>query len=218
MPDNHPKLCQLAVKRAVDIAMSLLGLIILSPLLIGIGLAIIATSPGPALFRQARLGRDGVPFRICKYRTMYQGSEAKAQRDDQGANVIPDNDPRITPLGKVLRRLSLDELPQLWNVLKGEMSLVGPRPDETLALPLYAEGEKAKLLMKPGITGLAMVNGRNSISWRERIQWDVKYVQEFSLGLDLEIVWRTVRVVVQRQGVYTSQNNTSRHVSRRTDD
>lgn len=159
-----------------------------------------------------------MPFRICKYRTMYQGSEAKAQRDDQGANVIPDNDPRITPLGKILRRLSLDELPQLWNVLKGEMSLVGPRPDETLALSLYAEGEKAKLLMKPGITGLAMVNGRNSISWRERIQWDVKYVQEFSLRLDLEIVWRTVRVVVQRQGVYTSQNNTSQPVSPRTDD
>src|SRR5687767_7791033 len=120
MSSAHAQRWQLTVKRAVDITVALVGMIVLSPVLVGIAAAVTLTSPGPALFRQLRLGKAGVPFLICKYRTMYQGSEARAQRDEQGANVVPDNDSRVTPLGKVLRKFSLDELPQLWNVLKGD--------------------------------------------------------------------------------------------------
>lgn len=200
---KSPKPWQLVVKRTADIIISVLMLTVLSPVLLAISLLIVLTSPGAPIFRQARLGHNGVPFRICKFRTMYPGSEARAQRDEQGANIIPRNDPRITPVGQILRQSSLDELPQLWNILMGEMSLVGPRPDEILALALYTEHDKLKLSMKPGLTGLAMVNGRNSISWRERISWDVRYVQEYSLRLDLAIIYRTARTVLLREGIYT---------------
>jgi lipopolysaccharide/colanic/teichoic acid biosynthesis glycosyltransferase len=194
----------LAVKRLADISIAALLLVVLSPLLIAIGLAIVLTSHGFPIFRQARLGRGGAPYRICKFRTMYRGSEAKAQRDESGANITTRNDPRVTAVGRVLRKSSLDELPQLWNVMKGEMSLVGPRPDETLALALYSDRDKVKLKMRPGLTGLAVVNGRNSITWRERIAWDVKYVEEFSLRLDFAILLRTVEVVLIGKGTYTS--------------
>lgn len=204
MVAQYPKLWQLVIKRIADLIVAGVMLVALSPVLVAIGLMIVLTSPGPAIFRQARLGRGGEPFRICKFRTMYQGSEVRALRDEQGANIVQENDPRITRMGRMLRKSSLDELPQLWNILKGEMSLVGPRPDETLALALYTEHDKLKLRMKPGLTGLAMVNGRNNISWRERIAWDIKYVQEYSLRHDLAIIWRTVKVILLRQGVYTA--------------
>jgi lipopolysaccharide/colanic/teichoic acid biosynthesis glycosyltransferase len=162
------------------------------------------TSPGPAIFRHQRLGKNGVPYTVYKFRTMYEDAEVRTRRDGQGATVIPEVDPRVTALGRFLRQWSLDELPQLWNVLWGNMSLVGPRPDELLAMELYDDRERLKLCMKPGLTGLAVVNGRNQIPWRERIEWDVRYVETFSLELDLSILLRTVKVILGREGIYTS--------------
>lgn len=199
----------LALKRAFDVLFALTLLVVLAPLLLAVALAIRLTSPGPALFRHERLGRDGVPFACLKFRSMYQGAGAATPRDADGATVISAGDPRVTPLGRVLRQWSVDELPQLWNVLRGEMSVVGPRPDEVLALALYSPRQRQKLEMRPGLTGLATVNGRNSISWPERLEWDTRYVEDFSLKLDLMILWRTAGVVLRREGIYTSARRSS---------
>jgi len=194
----------LTVKRGFDVLFAVTLLVVLAPLLLLVALAIRLTSPGPALFRHERLGRDGVPFACLKFRSMVQGAGAMTLRDADGATVIGTDDPRVTPLGRVLRQWSVDELPQLWNVLRGEMSVVGPRPDEVLALELYTGRQRRKLEMRPGLTGLATVNGRNSIPWPERLEWDVQYVESFSLKLDLIILWRTARVVLRREGIYTA--------------
>ena len=194
----------LAVKRILDVLFALALLVVLSPLLLLVALAVRLTSPGPVLFRHQRLGRDGVPFACLKFRSMVRGAGALTRRDADGATVIGADDPRVTPVGRVLRQWSLDELPQLWNVLRGEMSVVGPRPDEVLALELYTARQRRKLEMRPGLTGLATVNGRNSIPWPERLEWDVRYVESFSLKLDLIILWRTARVVLRREGIYTA--------------
>ena len=195
----------LAVKRGFDLLFSLGLLVLLGPALLLVALAIRLTSPGPILFRHERLGRSGKPFACYKFRTMVQGAGALTRRDADGATIVPADDPRVTPLGRVLRQWSVDELPQLWNVLRGEMSVVGPRPDEVLALPLYTERQRHKLAMRPGLTGLATVNGRNSISWPERLDWDARYVDDFTLRLDLIILWRTAGVVLRREGIYTSE-------------
>lgn len=199
----------LAIKRTFDVLFALALLVLLAPLLVGVALAVRMTSPGPALFRHERLGREGVPFACLKFRSMFQGAGAMTRRDADGATVIGAGDPRVTPLGRVLRQWSVDELPQLWNVLRGEMSVVGPRPDEILALELYTPRHRQKLAMRPGLTGLATVNGRNSISWPERLEWDVRYVEQFSLKLDLIILWRTAGVVLRREGIYTSAGSGS---------
>jgi lipopolysaccharide/colanic/teichoic acid biosynthesis glycosyltransferase len=193
---------QLLLKRGIDLAASFTGLVLLSPVLVLIAILVFVDSPGPVLFRQPRLGLNAKAFNILKFRTMTIDPALSPPRSADGANIVVRNDRRITGIGRWLRELSLDELPQLWNVLCGEMSLVGPRPDEILALDLYADNEREKLLMRPGITGLAMVNGRNSIPWRKRIDWDVRYVKQFSLRLDFLILLKTARMLLMRRGIY----------------
>jgi lipopolysaccharide/colanic/teichoic acid biosynthesis glycosyltransferase len=153
----------------------------------------------PVLFSQDRLGRAGVPFRILKFRTMSVG--APEIRLPDGSAFAGARDARVTPLGDVLRRWSLDELPQLVNVLRGDMSLVGPRPDKVDQLRYYEGNEYVKLEMRPGLTGLAQVRGRNAISWKHRKRWDRWYVQHWSLRLDWWILIRTVGVVFRREGI-----------------
>lgn len=198
---NSARLC---IKRVFDVLFAVALLVVLAPLLLLVALSIRLTSPGPVIFRHERLGQGGKPFACLKFRTMVHGAAALTERDAHGATVIGAGDPRVTPLGRVLRQWSVDELPQLWNVLRGEMSVVGPRPDEVLALALYNGRQRRKLEMRPGLTGLATVNGRNSISWPERLEWDARYVEGFSLKLDLIILWRTAGVVLRREGIYTS--------------
>jgi exopolysaccharide biosynthesis polyprenyl glycosylphosphotransferase len=185
---------QHVIKRGFDLIISAIGLVVLSPLLALIALAIKINSPGPVFFCQKRLGRDGKIFRLFKFRSMVVGA---------GNGMVKDaaRDPRITPVGAFIRKWSLDELPQLWNVLRGEMSLVGPRPDRVFRLPDYTEERRRRLLMKPGITGLAQVNGRNAISWEERYRLDIAYVDNWSLWLDLKILFKTFHVVLSGSGV-----------------
>lgn len=194
---------ELASKRIIDIGVSFILLAFLAPLMLLIAMAIRLTTSGSIFFIHERLGKNGAIINVVKYRTMYEGLQPLTQRDSNRATIIPKNDRRVTPIGRILRQWSLDEIPQLFNVLHGEMSIVGPRPDEPLALELYSKREQIKLSMKPGITGLAMVNGRNSIPWRERLEWDVVYVEDFSILLDIVILFRTIKVVLGREGIYT---------------
>lgn len=195
---------QLVIKRALDVLVSFMALIALSPLLFIIGIVVVTTSKGSALFFQRRLGVNGKPFEIWKFRTMYRGAHQVAQRGDDGAILLSRTDSRITHFGRLLRESSLDELPQLWNVLKGDMSLVGPRPDEEIALQLYSQSDRAKLSMRPGITGLAMVSGRNRLAWQRRIELDIEYCTKFSLWLDVIIIIKTVKILIFREGIYSS--------------
>lgn len=185
---------QQVAKRAVDVAASAVALIILSPVLALVAAAIRLTSPGPVLFRQRRLGWNGVPFEIFKFRTMV--ANAAQLRNADGSAFSGERDPRVTPIGKLLRASSLDELPQLVNVLRGEMSLVGPRPDQVDQLRYYREGEFRKLAARPGITGLAQIRGRNRISWEARKQLDVEYIERWSFGLDCRLLAETVPYVL----------------------
>ncbi len=183
------------LKRAFDVVCAGLGLIVLSPLFLVIGVFIRLDSPGPVFFRQERAGKDGIPFRIFKFRTMYvaSGPIRGYQRAD---------DPRITRVGYWLRRLSLDELPQLINVARGEMSLIGPRPALLYQIERYNAHQRRRLDVRPGITGWAQVNGRNALSWEEKIELDVWYVDHCSFSLDLRIMLRTVRAVFDQSGLY----------------
>lgn len=190
---------QAAVKRVADIIISFVTLVVLSPLLLLVALAVRFTSPGPAFFRQRRLGKDGVPFTLCKFRSMFV--DVPDIRNPDGSTYNAQDDPRVTPVGRFLRRTSLDELPQLINVLKGDMSLVGPRPDQVDQLHYYAEEEKRKLLVKPGITGRAQINGRNNIPWERRKRLDLEYVERQSLWLDLRILLRTIPYVLAQRDV-----------------
>jgi lipopolysaccharide/colanic/teichoic acid biosynthesis glycosyltransferase len=184
------------MKRLLDLFVSCGVCLVCSPILIACALAVKFTSPGPAFFRQQRLGQDGRPFAILKLRSMY--INCVEIRNDDGSAYAGADDPRVTPIGRFLRKTSLDELPQLFNVLKGEMSLVGPRPDQVNQLCFYTDFEKQKLTVKPGLTGLAQISGRNSISWDRRKALDVQYVTNRSLWLDLEILARTVPYVLRR--------------------
>jgi undecaprenyl phosphate N,N'-diacetylbacillosamine 1-phosphate transferase len=195
-------LIQAAVKRAIDVVVSFVALAVLSPLLLLIALAVRLTSPGPALFRQRRLGKDGVPFTLYKFRSMFVNSPDI--RNPDGSTFNAKDDPRVTPLGRFLRKTSLDELPQLINVLKGDMSLVGPRPDQVDQYQYYSAEEKRKLLVKPGITGLAAVKVRNTATWAQRKQLDIEYVERQSLWLDLVILVRTIGVVLQQKGIFVT--------------
>jgi lipopolysaccharide/colanic/teichoic acid biosynthesis glycosyltransferase len=152
--------------------------------------AVRLTSKGPVVFRQQRAGRDGQPFTILKFRTMNHGTRGPYPEEDQ-----------ITAVGSWLRRGSLDELPQLWNVIRGEMSLVGPRPTLPYQVERYTPKQRRRLSVRPGITGLAQVRGRNGISWTERIEYDLEYVSRLSLGLDLKILGLTLWAVLRREGV-----------------
>lgn len=184
-------------KRAVDLAVSVPACLLLAPVMFAIALWIRRDSQGPALFRQDRVGLHGRPFRVLKFRTMVVGAA------DMGPGLAVDHgDPRITRAGAILRRLSLDELPQLWNVVRGDMSIVGPRPTVAEQVARYSPEQRRRLEARPGITGLAQVRGRASIPWSQRIAIDLEYVERWSLGLDLSILLRTVLVVFRREGTY----------------
>ncbi|RME42568.1 MAG: glycosyltransferase [Caldilineae bacterium] len=196
------------LKRWLDIIGASVGLGVLSPLLAVIALLIHFDSPGPVFFRQERAGRNGVPFRIIKFRTMRD--EPAPPRGFQSGD-----DPRITRLGRWLRRLSLDELPQLVNVLKGEMSLVGPRPALPYQIERYNDFQRRRLSVRPGITGWAQVNGRNALTWEEKIALDVWYVDHCSLALDVRILFKTIGVVLKPSGIYFHGEGSAWHAPTR---
>jgi len=188
------------IRRAVDIVVSALALALSSPLLLGAMLAIRVESPGPVIYRQRRAGRGGKPFEVLKLRTMVDGAE------HIGAGLaVNANDSRITRVGAFLRRSSLDELPNLLNVLRGEMTLIGPRPTLPAQVEQYTERQRGRLAVKPGITGWAQVNGRASLPWSERIELDLYYVEHRSLSLDLRILLRTPAMVLGGSGLYKGQ-------------
>ncbi|HWG98680.1 MAG TPA: sugar transferase [Pilimelia sp.] len=181
-----------SVKRVLDVCGALAGLVLLAPLLGGVALLVRATLGRPVLFRQTRPGRHGRPFTIVKFRTM--------REVDEGAGLVTDAQ-RLTRVGRALRLASLDELPTLWNVLRGHMSLVGPRPLLMSYLDRYTPDQARRHEVRPGVTGLAQVRGRNALSWEEKFAWDVWYVDHRSPGLDLRILAATVGVVLRRTGV-----------------
>ncbi|MGZ4300807.1 MAG: sugar transferase [Gaiellaceae bacterium] len=179
------------IKWIADRLAALVLLVLLSPLLAAFALWILIDGGRPAILAQDRAGKDGVPFRMLKFRTMVQNAlELAPQLTDDPFGVV-ENDPRITKPGRFLRRTGLDELPQLWNVLRGQMSLVGPRPDLVEQAAHYSESDRRRLTVEPGITGWSQVNGRESIGWPERIQQDLWYIDHWSLWLDLKILVRT---------------------------
>jgi len=188
---------QLAAKHALDRVAAGVLLCCLAPFMLAIAAAILIESGRPALFVQTRVGRHGLPFTVYKFRTMVQGAAHKGL----GTTVAAADD-RITRVGSWVRAWSLDELPQLLNVLKGEMSLVGPRPTLDYQVARYTPFQRRRLEMRPGITGWAQVNGRNALPWERRIELDVWYVDHFSLWLDARILFRTVGVFWRREGLY----------------
>ncbi len=188
---------QFAVKNVADRVLSLLMLGLLAPLLLGITLAVILQSGWPAIFVQSRVGLNGRAFKVYKFRTMVQGAAEKGLM-----TTVAEHDDRITRIGKFLRKWSLDELPQLVNVLKGDMSLVGPRPTLEYQVNQYTPRQRRRLEVKPGITGWAQVNGRNALPWARRIELDIWYVDHFTPWLDVKIMFRTIGVFVRREGLY----------------
>ena len=180
-------------KRAIDLAASALGLVIVSPILLFLALLIRARLGSPIFFRQTRPGLHARPFTILKFRTMRDARDA-------AGNQLPDAE-RLPPLGRFLRSTSLDELPELWNVLRGDMSLVGPRPLLMEYIPLYSTEQARRHDVRPGITGWAQVNGRNSLSWDEKFAYDVWYVDNLGLGVDTKTLWLTLMRVVRREGI-----------------
>ena len=201
---------QLLLKRVLDVALASALLVVLSPMLLLITAAIAITSRGAAVYGQRRPGHYGRTFRCLKFRTMHVDAEARLRSDPElhaefvanGFKLPEGRDPRITPLGRVLRRTSLDELPQLWNVLRGDMSIVGPRPILTDEIAQYEADCHLLLLLKPGITGLWQVSGRSSVGYRERIKLQLQYVERWSLIRDLGILLRTVPAVLAQQGAH----------------
>ncbi len=188
------------IRRAIDVAVSAALLAVVSPLLAVTMAAIRVESRGAPLYRQRRVGRDGVPFDMLKLRTMVDGAE------HIGAGLaVNENDSRITRIGAFLRRTSLDELPNLVNVLRGEMSLIGPRPTVPVQVAQYTERQRGRLAIRPGITGWAQVNGRASLPWSERIELDLYYIEHRSLALDLRILARTPSLVFGGSGLYKGQ-------------
>jgi exopolysaccharide biosynthesis polyprenyl glycosylphosphotransferase len=195
------------VKACFDRAGAALILLVLLPVLVAVACAVRLTSPGPALFRQERVGLDGRRFRLLKFRSMQIGAERMVEQlatrsDGNGVLFKMRRDPRVTPVGRVLRRYSLDELPQLVNVLKGDMSLVGPRPPLPEEVERFGIDMHRRFLVKPGLTGLWQVSGRSNLTWDESVRIDVHYVENWSLTLDLMILWKTVGAVVRGDGAY----------------
>ncbi len=192
---------QIAIKYILDRVFALFLILILSPLWLAIMLAIKLDDGGPVFFTQDRLGKDGSIFKIYKFRTMIVNAD---QFLDEQGRVTKKN--RITRVGKFLRALSLDELPQLINIFKGEMSVIGPRPVLPTHYPRYTDYQKQRLLMKPGVTGLAQINGRNTLKWSQRIEYDVWYIEHYSLWLDMKILLKTIKVVLLREGIVMDRN------------
>jgi lipopolysaccharide/colanic/teichoic acid biosynthesis glycosyltransferase len=184
-------------RRAFDIVVAGAGLIVLGPVLLAAIVAIRLESPGSAIYRQRRVGRDGEPFDILKLRTMVTGAEHIGR-----GLAVSEGDTRITRVGRLLRRTSLDELPNLINVLRGEMSIVGPRPTVPVQVDRYTERQRGRLAVKPGITGWAQIHGRTQLHWDERIELDLWYIAHRSWRLDALIIWRSIRMVLGGHGLY----------------
>ncbi len=206
----------LVAKRVIDVIVAAVLLVVLSPVLLLIGLIVWFGSPGPALFQQERLGKDGRPFTFYKFRTMVDGNDPSAHKNyvrqlitngsselkgDTGSFKI-ENDPRVTRFGRILRRTSLDELPQLINILAGDMSLVGPRPPLSYEVELYSDRARRRLECVPGVTGLWQVSGRCETTFEEMVELDIRYIETWTLGLDMKILARTVPVVLGRKGAW----------------
>jgi undecaprenyl phosphate N,N'-diacetylbacillosamine 1-phosphate transferase len=199
---NMQKL-QWRIKYSCDVIFGLILVVPITILIAVLGLILYLDSPGPFFFKQLRPGRNGKLFYILKLRTMSPGDHTlDTPRNPDGSLALTHDLLGYTRFGKWLRRLSLDELPQLFNILKGEMSFIGPRPDLPEHLQLYTEVEALKLLARPGLTGLAQVKGRNELPWKERLLLDVFYVKEYSLLLDLKILWGTIGRLLSGKGVY----------------
>ena len=201
------------IKRAFDIVFALAALVLGAPAFLLIALLVKLSSPGPVLFRQTRLGRDGRPFVFYKFRSMRHNNDDQAHREfcaefingnghDEQQVFKMVEDPRVTRIGGILRRTSLDELPQFWNVLKGEMSVVGPRPPIAYEYEHYQDWHKDRLRVKPGLTGLWQVSGRSQVGFDEMVMLDLHYISRWSLLLDLRIVARTLPVMVRGDGAY----------------
>ena len=193
------------MKRILDLILSLFAIILLSPMFGVIILAIKLTSKGAAIFRQERAGKNGTPFTFYKFRTM------KRDVDPFGPSPKSGDDPRLTKVGRFLREYSLDELPQLFNVLKGDMTIVGPRPLYVSQMAEWNERQKKRLLVKPGLTGLAQISGRGALTREEKLELDVKYVENMSLWLDLKIILATITQVFRRTHIYEQKYSQSEY-------
>lgn len=194
------------IKRMLDFILSFIALIVLMPLMILIGILVKLTSKGSIFFLQERLGKDGKAFKIIKFRTMI----VNAEKIGDGLKVKSEEDNRITKIGKILRKTSVDELPQLINVIKGEMALIGPRPPVTYyphRYNEYSKEQKKRFTVKPGITGLAQVKVRNSATWDKRIKIDLEYTENISFMLDMMIFFRTIYRLVKKDNIYANSNN-----------
>ena len=189
------------IKRIFDIALSLGGLIVLWPVYLLLCIVVRVKLGSPVLFRQDRPGKDEKIFKLCKFRTMTD------QRDEQG-NLLPD-DVRLTEFGKFLRSTSLDELPELINILKGEMSVVGPRPQLVRDMVFMTAQERKRHDVKPGLTGLAQISGRNAIAWERKLQYDLEYIENLSFKEDVKILFKTVTKVFEREGISDGENATA---------
>jgi lipopolysaccharide/colanic/teichoic acid biosynthesis glycosyltransferase len=188
------------LRRLFDVAVSATVLLLTSPIVLAALLAIRLESRGHPIYRQRRVGKDGAPFDVLKLRTMVSGAER------MGAGLaVDDGDSRITNVGAFLRRTSIDELPNLVNVLKGEMSVIGPRPTVPIQVEQYTDRQRGRLALKPGITGWAQVNGRASLPWSERIELDLWYAEHRTLRLDIKILWLTARMLVTGHGLYKGE-------------
>lgn len=203
----NKKRFQFAVKRVFDILVSTILFIILCPILLVLVIWIRLDSEGEAVFKQTRVGTGGRPFTIYKFRTMVKNADKmfnkSIDKENLGEFVFQDkDDPRITRSGKFLRKTSLDELPQLINIIKGDMSLIGPRPEIPAIADLYSDHEKIRLMVKPGVSGLAQVNGRGDLELSKTIAYDISYVKGFSLWMDLKIFLKTFKVVILGEGAY----------------
>ncbi|GIT80778.1 polyprenyl glycosylphosphotransferase [Leifsonia sp. LS1] len=204
LPDHHGVASRL--KRGFDIVAASIALVLATPVLVAVAVAVRSSGPGPVLFRQQRVGKGGRVFSILKFRTMCDGAEhlrsSLTGNDAEGPLFKLRDDPRVTPVGRILRRYSLDELPQLLNVIRGEMSLVGPRPALPSEVLEYEPHEARRLMVSPGVTGLWQVSGRSDLGWTEGVRLDLHYVENWSLILDLIVLARTVTVVIRPKGAY----------------
>ena len=188
------------IKRLLDILISLCALIVLSPILLVVAVLVRIKLGSPVIFHQQRPGYHEKIFNLCKFRSM---------TDERGGNgeLLPD-EVRLTKFGRVLRATSLDELPELWNILKGDMSLIGPRPLLVRYLPRYTDEQRRRHEVRPGLTGLAQVKGRNAISWEEKFQWDLQYVQNVTFREDVSILIQTVKVILKHEGINSAHSET----------
>lgn len=192
------------IKRILDLLLSLMALIVLMPLMIIIGVLVRINLGSPIIFKQKRPGKNEKIFTLYKFRTM-------TDEKDEDGNLLPD-EKRLTKFGKILRSTSLDELPELVNIIKGDMSIVGPRPLLVEYLPLYTEEQKKRHIVRPGLTGLAQVNGRNAITWKQKFEQDIEYVNNITLGNDIKIVCKTIIKVLKRDGISRRRKRDNRQI------